>query len=327
MSLSSGSVTESTPRFPWDSEASLPTGANRSASGVRVAPADAGTADVRCLAVRGGRFEVGPRARLTSGRRPEGRSQPRAVTARGFRGAALHTAELVVESVRRIMRSGSDPKPDNYYQNAREEVLPFIPGDATRALEVGCGEGHFGARLKARGVREVWGIELAEDAARRASDRLERVLVGDIGRLIQALPAGYFDVVVFNDVLEHLVDPYDVLARIPICLNQKGVVVSSIPNIRFLPTFYELLAHKEWEYEESGILDRTHLRFFTVTSIPRMYERLGYEVLRHEGINPIEHLPRRYRLANTLLRGRLSDMRFTQFATVARPIRHMAGDA
>jgi 2-polyprenyl-3-methyl-5-hydroxy-6-metoxy-1,4-benzoquinol methylase len=222
------------------------------------------------------------------------------------------------------MQSGSDPKPKNYYQNIREEILPFVPLGAVTALDVGCGEGYFAARLVAQGVREVWGVEVAEDAARRASYRLEKVLVGDIGRLIPELPVDYFDVIVFNDVLEHLVDPYDVLGRIQACLSEKGVVVSSIPNVRFYPTFYALLAHREWEYEESGILDRTHLRFFTIKSIRRMYERLGYEVLRHDGINPLEHLPRRYRLANALLGGRLSDMRFTQFATVARPIRQVA---
>lgn len=123
----------------------------------------------------------------------------------------------------------------------------------------------------------------------------------------------------FNDVLERLVDPYGVLLRIKDRLGSERVVVSSIPNIRFFPTFFELLVHKRWEYEESGILDQTHLRFFTVESIRAMYERLGYEVLRHEGINALERLPKRFHIANALLRGRLSDMRYVQFATVARP--------
>jgi 2-polyprenyl-3-methyl-5-hydroxy-6-metoxy-1,4-benzoquinol methylase len=222
------------------------------------------------------------------------------------------------------MQSGSDPKPDNYFQNLREEILPFIPNDAATALEVGCGEGHFGARLRARGALDVWGVEMVTEAARRASVRLNRVLVGDIGSLIHELPVGYFDVVVFNDVLEHMVDPYDVLARIAVCLSNKGVVVSSIPNVRFYATLYQLIAHKEWEYVESGILDRTHLRFFTVTSIRKMYERLGYEVIRHEGINSPADLPLRHRLATAVLRGPLSDMRYMQFATVARPTQQLA---
>jgi 2-polyprenyl-3-methyl-5-hydroxy-6-metoxy-1,4-benzoquinol methylase len=213
----------------------------------------------------------------------------------------------------------ADIKPDNYYQNVREEMLGFIPRDAARILEVGCGEGHFGGRLKEGTKREVWGVEVLAAAARAAEQRLDRVLSGDIAELVDDLPARYFDAVVFNDVLEHLVDPDDVLARMKRHVSEQGVVISSIPNIRFFPTFYELLVHRTWEYEESGILDRTHLRFFTVESIRAMYERLGYEVLRHEGINELDRLPKRFHLANTIFGGRLSDMRYTQFATVARP--------
>ena len=200
----------------------------------------------------------------------------------------------------------ADVKPDNYYQNAREEIVGFIPRHAGRILEVGCGEGQFGWRLKEGTQREVWGVEVVAAAARVAEQRLDKVLSGDISALIDDLPASYFDVVVFNDVLEHLIDPDDILARIKPHLSERGVVVSSIPNIRFFPTFYDLLVHGRWEYEESGILDRTHLRFFTIQSIRAMYERLGYEVLRHEGINGLDRLPRKFHLANAIFRGRLS---------------------
>lgn len=216
------------------------------------------------------------------------------------------------------MPSATDLKPDSYYQNVREEVLRFIPTQPRTVLDVGCGEGLFGARVKQSSDCEVWGIELAPDAARRAEARLDRVLRGDVGTLIDRLPEHYFDVIVFNDILEHLIDPFDVLARVKASLSDEGVVVSSIPNVRFYPTMYELLVRKSWEYEDSGILDRTHLRFFTERSIREMYERLGYEVLRHEGINEMARLPRRYRVVNALLGGRLHDMRYVQFATVAR---------
>lgn len=220
----------------------------------------------------------------------------------------------------------ADIKPDTYYQSVREEIMGFIPRDAARIFEVGCGESLFGQRLKEGTQREVWGVEVVAAAARVAEQRLDRVLCGDIAALIDDLPARYFDVVVFNDVLEHLIDPYDVLARIKRHLSEQGVVISSIPNIRFFPTFYELLVHRTWEYEESGILDRTHLRFFTVDSIRAMYERLGYEVLRHEGINGLGRLQKRFHLANAILRGRLSDMRYPQFATVARARPSEPGD-
>jgi SAM-dependent methyltransferase len=213
-----------------------------------------------------------------------------------------------------------DTKPDNYYQNKRDEVMGFIPEDVATVLEVGCSEGDFGCRLKERGAREVWGIEIVEEAGRRAQERLDRVLIGDVAGLIDQLPDRYFDLVVFNDVLEHMVDPFDVLARIKAKVSPRGVVFSSIPNIRYYWTFRDLLVYGEWEYEESGILDWTHLRFFTFKSIRKMYQRLGYEVLRHEGINRMTQLPRIYRLANLILRNKLVDMQYIQFATVARPV-------
>jgi len=220
-----------------------------------------------------------------------------------------------------------DEKPVNYYQNLRPEMLAFIPAGARRLLDVGCGEGYFAQQLKQAGNAEVWGIEVVEARALVAVDRLDKVLVGDVATLIPQLPESFFDVVVFNDVLEHLLDPFDVLARIKICLTPQGVVVSSIPNIRYYPTFYDLLAYCEWEYEESGILDSTHLRFFTERSIRKMYERRGYEVLRQEGINKMEHMPRRYRVANRLFHHRFWDMQFVEFATVARPLRAADGSS
>ena len=213
-----------------------------------------------------------------------------------------------------------ETKPDSYYQGTRSEMLRFIPEGVDTVLEVGCAAGGFGCQLKERGVREVWGVEVVESAAQQAQKVLDKVLIGDIADLIDQLPANYFDVVVFNDVLEHLVDPFTVLARIKSRISERGMVVSSIPNIRYYYTFRELVLHKTWEYEESGILDRTHLRFFTVKSIRNMYERLGYEVLRHEGSNQILKLPLSYRLANVLVRGKISDMQYGQFVTWARPI-------
>jgi len=162
--------------------------------------------------------------------------------------------------------------------------------------------------LKQRGAREVWGVEIDEAAGQRARKLLDRVLIGDVAGLIDQLPDEHFDVVVFNDVLEHMVDPFDVLTRIKGKISRRGVVVSSIPNIRYYWAFRDLLVYGEWEYEESGILDWTHLRFFTFKSIRKMYGRLGYKVLRHEGINQMTELPWTYRLANAILRNKLADM-------------------
>jgi len=211
-----------------------------------------------------------------------------------------------------------DSKPANYYQNLRLEMLPFIPKKAKKILELGCGEGMFGSYLRDNLGAEVWGIEIEPKFATKAQKNLDKVYIGDAETIIMGLPAKSFDVIVANDVLEHMVDPYSVLKEAKRILKKDGVVVSSIPNMRNFHVIYHLVRHGQWEYVESGILDRTHLRFFTKKSIDQMYERLGYEVVQNKGIFEETNLPTAFKLANTLVRGKISDMKYVQFATVAK---------
>jgi len=139
------------------------------------------------------------------------------------------------------------------------------------------------------------------------------------------LPTGSFDCVLFNDVLEHMVAPEVALRYARQLLAPGGVVVASIPNIRSFPTIWRLVFHASWEYQDAGVLDRTHLRFFTKSSIVDMFEREGFALEEISGINAFVAVPnirRRfwllYRLANALLFRKFDDMRFLQFAVVAR---------
>lgn len=172
-----------------------------------------------------------------------------------------------------------------YYRNVRLEMLPFLPAAARRVLELGCAEGAFAATVKERTGAEVWGIEFNAQAAESAAAAIDRVLVGDADARIAELPDAYFDAVVCNDVLEHLVDPGGTLARLRRTLTPDGVVVASIPNIRYLPALRTLLFQADFPQEDEGIFDRTHLRFFTRRSIVRMFETAGFTVRRIEGIN------------------------------------------
>lgn len=149
-----------------------------------------------------------------------------------------------------------------------------------------------------------------------AKSKLDRVLCGDVGLLLQDLPDNYFDAVVCNDVLEHLLDPYTVLEKIKSKLTKDGVVVSSLPNIRYHRNFFDLLFGKNWDYTDHGVMDSTHLRFFTVNSIRKMYESPGYSIVCHDGINPTTSL-RPWPLI-LISFGHFSDMRYLQFATVAK---------
>jgi 2-polyprenyl-3-methyl-5-hydroxy-6-metoxy-1,4-benzoquinol methylase len=209
-------------------------------------------------------------------------------------------------------------KPSEYYSGIREEMIPFIPLNVSKILEIGCGEGNFGAALKNEGV-EVWGIEYSHEEAKVAESKLDKVFAGDVFLHLDKLPDNYFDVIVCNDVLEHLTDPYTVLEKFKSKLTSTGVVVSSIPNIRFFRTFFDFVFRKNWDYTDNGIMDKTHYRFFTVKSIRKMYENLGYEIVRHEGINASRSI--RPLLWNIVMLNSFWDIKFRQFATVARPKR------
>ena len=204
-----------------------------------------------------------------------------------------------------------------YFQQRRPEMLKFVPKSAVRILDVGCGAGDFAEMLKVERKAEVWGIELIPVAAQKAARKLDRVFTGNIEDDEMALPDEYFDCIICNDVLEHMVDPWRVLRRLRPKLSKKGAIVASIPNIRFYLVMKELLLLKEWEYKDQGVLDRTHLRFFTIKSIRSMFDGSGYRVEVLEGINKYR-FSWKFRLINKIFFGSLDDMFYEQFACVAR---------
>ncbi len=215
------------------------------------------------------------------------------------------------------MHQDLEVKPEDYYTLSRPEMMKYIPREAKVILEVGCGQGNFAYALKhQRTESEVWGIELAEDEAAEAAKRLDHVLSGSVESQIPKLPDHHFEVVIFNDVLEHLLDPYEVLRLLKTKLKPGGVVVSSIPNIRYFRNLFDFVWRKNWDYTDNGIMDKTHFRFFTIKSIRKMYEGQGYKVLQHEGINATRSI--RPLLLNMLFLGRFSDIKYLQFATVAQ---------
>jgi 2-polyprenyl-3-methyl-5-hydroxy-6-metoxy-1,4-benzoquinol methylase len=207
-----------------------------------------------------------------------------------------------------------------YFQNKRSEMLKYIPTDAIRILEVGCGEGSF-CRDLSRPDREIWGVEMNETAAGKATEACTFVLQGDFNAIYDQLPKNHFDCVIFNDVLEHIYSPWDTIQLVKSLLSPIGVLVSSIPNFRYISNLItEVLIEGEFRYKpEGGILDDTHIRFFTTKSICRMFNEQGYEVLVHEGIRPCKSW--KEKLFVNLTFGFLKDARYKQFATVAKPIR------
>lgn len=223
-----------------------------------------------------------------------------------------------------IAPQGYDTKTDDYFEFPRTEMLPFVPANCRHLLDVGCGAGEFGALVKQTRKIEVWGLEPVKSAAVKASARLDKVINGTFDAEI-GLPAETFDCLVFNDVLEHMVAPEQALSYAKVLLSKGGVVVASIPNIRYLGVVSRLVFHARWEYEDFGVLDKTHLRFFTKSSILKMFQSEGYLVESICGINVYMCQPDVtrfakvvYKILNALFLGKLSDMKFSQFAVVAK---------
>jgi 2-polyprenyl-3-methyl-5-hydroxy-6-metoxy-1,4-benzoquinol methylase len=219
-----------------------------------------------------------------------------------------------------------ESKSTDYFTEARPEMLSFVPPNCRRLLDVGCGAGTFGASLKKNRQIEVWGVEPFASAAEVANDKLDHVITGSFESGTN-LPIGAFDCIVFNDVLEHMVEPERALRYAKLLLAPGGTILASIPNVRYFPVLWQLGIRGSWEYGDCGVLDRTHLRFFTKSSILKMFENEGYRVRGVSGIKPYGGVPnvsrclwRTFRVANLILFGNLTDLKFLQFAVVAEPV-------
>lgn len=211
------------------------------------------------------------------------------------------------------MQNNSD-----YYSFERKEVQSFIPAGIKRTLDVGCAAGAFSASIKENLDIETWGIEMVADVAEIAKTKLDKVLVGTFEEVHNELPVKHFDCIFFNDVLEHMPDPESCLINIKQHLTSDGCIIASIPNVRFVDVLKDLIFKKDWEYQESGIMDKTHLRFFTKKSMIRMFDKCGYNIKQIKGIHSVS----RYSLTsiiNLLMFNRIEDIKSRQFVVVAFP--------
>jgi O-antigen biosynthesis protein len=145
-----------------------------------------------------------------------------------------------------------------------------------RVLDVGCATGNLAEVLARRGCR-VTGIEIDPEAARQAEKHCERVIVGDVESLDLGaeLDEADFDVVVFGDVLEHLKDPLQTLRRFKPFLQTEGYVIASIPNIAHGSVRLALMQGR-FRYRSLGLLDDTHLRFFTRETVEQLFKDAGF---------------------------------------------------
>jgi 2-polyprenyl-3-methyl-5-hydroxy-6-metoxy-1,4-benzoquinol methylase len=166
-----------------------------------------------------------------------------------------------------------------YYTHVRQEIDHLLPARVNCMLEIGCGHGDTAAWIRSsRGASQVLGIEIDAAAAACAAGKIDEVICGNFETL--DLPDHFreFDLILCLDVLEHLVDPWHAIQRISHMLAPGGTLIISIPNVRYFRVVWSLLARGRWEYEEDGILDRTHLRFFTRRSALELVRGGGLDI-------------------------------------------------
>jgi len=206
-----------------------------------------------------------------------------------------------------------------YPELSRQPLIDLVPSNVERVLDIGCNCGNFGQSLKMSRNIEVWGVEPDHVAASVAKERLNQVVV-DIFHERNPIPDNYFDLVTFNDSLEHMEDPAGALELCKRKLRKGGRVHCCVPNIRHIDNLEHLLFDKDWRYEELGIRDRTHLRFFTEKSIIRLFQDMGFSVIETVGTNEVwweKSKPFR-RLFFRLFPEFTRDMRYIQIIVMAK---------
>lgn len=180
------------------------------------------------------------------------------------------------------MQSYSDKSVD-YFAHARKEIQPLLPPEFRRVLEVGCGSGATLGWLKQKFPElQTEGIEIVPEAANQARQHVDVVHCLDFENQRAPLDLERFDLILCLDVLEHLVNPWLVGRRlVRDYLVEGGTLIMSLPNVRHHSVLWPLLVRGRWDYANDGVLDRTHLRFFTKQSALSLAMTLGQVELLH----------------------------------------------
>jgi len=203
----------------------------------------------------------------------------------------------------------------SYFSGARADFVYRLPVDPTATvLEVGCGTGATGQLALARGrCGRYVGIELFEAAARRAREVLSEVVVGDVETLEFDWQPATFDALILSEVLEHLIDPWATLDRLSRFVRPGGLVLASSPNASHWRVIREL-ALGRFPLADSGVFDRTHMRWFTPETFLAMFEGAGFRV---QELRPVTPFSPRTELVSRLLGRRYDHLFMTQIALTA----------
>ena len=207
-------------------------------------------------------------------------------------------------------------KTARYFSGARHDmVVRLSTGQNAHVLEIGCGDGATGAAMLTAGKAEHYtGLELMPEVAEQARARLSEVITANVEHYDLTAFHGRFDALIMSEVIEHLVDPWATLSRLMLCLKPDGEIIASSPNVAHRKVITDLIAGR-FEYTPEGVMDRTHLRWFTPRSYRALFEAAGCRDVR---VMPIRHPGLLARLFNRLTRDRYMHLSMTQIMIHAR---------
>lgn len=178
-------------------------------------------------------------------------------------------------------------KLDGYYSNIRLDLVRLIQkkDKELKVLEIGAAYGETLYYIKNSGIAsEVVGVDLFKDEQHpERYKQLDNFIFGDIQSLNMEQYYDYFDIILLPDVLEHIIEPLPVLEKVKQMIKQEGEIIISVPNIRHFSAFVKIFIKGNFEYQDSGIFDFTHMRFYCKSDLIRLVEKANYKVQLVEG--------------------------------------------
>lgn len=179
-----------------------------------------------------------------------------------------------------------DKKDTDYYSNIRLDLVGLIDTNNKdiKVLEIGAAYGETLFYLKQNGIAiEAVAVDLFEDKNNKQNYKeLDQFIFGNIEEIELPQFNDYFDLILLPDVLEHLIEPKPVLNKLKNYLKHNGQIIVSMPNIRHYSAINKIFFKGDFSYEESGIFDYTHMRFYCRKNIKELLENSGFKVVKQE---------------------------------------------
>jgi 2-polyprenyl-3-methyl-5-hydroxy-6-metoxy-1,4-benzoquinol methylase len=206
-------------------------------------------------------------------------------------------------------------KDRQYFHFKRTKLVDMLPSIRGKVLDIGCAAGGTLEYLKSKGASYTVGIDTDQEAIRIAEKKnLDLVFTGNVEKDDLPFLENEFDCIIMADILEHLYNPWETLKKITYYLKNDGYMLLSIPNIKHYYILTRLILYDEWSYCEAGILDNTHIRFFTLKETKRMLDDAGLKIV---AIKDVTSTRGKMKILNTLLFNTLRSFISSQYYIVA----------